>query len=441
VEGAVSVQPDPAAPAVSVHVDPPLGGPQTATGSAGTVQAGGGGSQTVTGSAGSVQANVPGTNAGAGASPSGQSGSFSAGVDPATGGPQSAAGSVGTAQVGGGSQTASDSIGTAQVSQPGLEADGSFEGPLRPDMPDGRPVAPEAELGASVDPSAGGPQTAGNSVGTLQIGGGEQTAGDSVATGQIAIPATDADASAGGDDPTLASASTNVAPASGGRQLAHGSAGTVQVGDGGDQTARDSAGTSQVATPGLSSDASVNQDDPSGGSSVGITPAGGNQLADGSAGTVQVGGNGDQTATGSVGTGQVALPGVNADQDGSDVAAGVTPGGGEQTAEDSIGTVQIGGGRGRTTAGVGATPTSGGVLGASVTSAPAATAAQPGAAAGAPARPTRSTGTFGVQDEVKTLTGTLPFTGLSLLAIALAGLALLVAGLLVRRRATGTAAL
>mgnify|MGYP003288126536 CR=1 FL=1 len=333
VSASAAVSPEPQVN-VNTNVLSSPGGSQTASGSVGTVQVGGGGAQSATGSAGTVQAQMPATNAGVGAAPS-VSGD---GVDPNS----SASASIEPAS--GGSQTASNSVGTAQVAQPGADADASFTGPLRPDMPDGLLSREAADVAVSVDPAEGGPQTASNSAGTLQIGGGEQTASDSAATGQVAVPRIASRTTAGG--PTLAESSFDVVPGGGGTQTADGSAGTMQIGGGGSQTASDSAGTGQVAMPGLSGDGALTRELTGSSAGAAVTPNGGDQLADGSAGTVQVGGNGSQTASDSAGTGQVALPGATAGGTTSDAGGSVTPTGGSQSADDSIGTVQVGGGGG-----------------------------------------------------------------------------------------------
>ena len=169
--------------------------------------------------------------------------SFSAESEPASGGPQTADGSTGVAQIGGaGSQTATNALGAVQVAQPGTEVEGSVQGPLRPDMPDG--AVPEADAGASVEPAESGPQTADGSAGTVQVGGGSQTASDSVGSAQIAVPAVESDAGAGGLPTSSPDASAQVTP-SGGTQSAEGSTGTLQVG-GSPQGATASTGTAQV---------------------------------------------------------------------------------------------------------------------------------------------------------------------------------------------------
>ena len=134
--GTVQITPPP----VDIHVDPTPGG----TGVTASATTPPGDSQTATASTGTVQAVLPSLSGGASASPSPDgtsvdpNASFSAGAAPATGGPQTADDSTGTAQIGGaGSQTAAGSLGTVQVAQPGTHADGSVQGPLRPDMPDG----------------------------------------------------------------------------------------------------------------------------------------------------------------------------------------------------------------------------------------------------------------------------------------------------------------
>jgi hypothetical protein len=88
------------------------------------------------------------------------------------------------------------------------------------------------------------------------------------------------------------------------------------------QTATDSVGTVQVAQPGLTADAAVQAptsadandgvaSDPQATVSVETTPAaGGDQTADNSTGTVQIGGGGNQTADDSTGTVQVGGPGT-----------------------------------------------------------------------------------------------------------------------------------
>lgn len=124
--------------------------------------------------------------------------SFAAATTPASGGPQAADSSVGTAQIGGaGSQTTANSTGTAQIAQPGTQAEGSVQGPLRPDVPDGA-VTPEADVAASVDPAESGPQSADGSAGTVQVGGGSQTARNSTGSAQIAVPSVESSVVAGG---------------------------------------------------------------------------------------------------------------------------------------------------------------------------------------------------------------------------------------------------
>jgi hypothetical protein len=140
------------------------------------------------------------------------------------------------------------------------------------------------------------------------------------------------------------------------------------------QTATDSTGTVQAAQPGLTADATAQAptsadlndgaaSDPQATLNVETTPAaGGNQTADNSTGTIQIGGGGNQTATDSVGTAQVAEPAITGEASlgaptTADVNDGVTTepeaaatvttppgGGGDQTATDSVGTVQVGGG-------------------------------------------------------------------------------------------------
>ena len=245
--GTVQVTPPP----VDIQIDAVDG-----TGAAASVATPGGDTQTATGSTGTVQAALPGANGSANASPSQEgtavdpNASFSAGTSPATGGPQTADGSTGTAQIGGaGSQTATDSTGTVQVAQPGTQVDGSVQGPLRPDMPDGA-VTPEADAAASVDPAQSGPQSADGSTGTVQVGGGSQTASDSTGSAQIAVPAIDSSAGAGGSPTSSPDGSVTVTPG-GGPQTADGSTGTLQVGGGGSPAATDSTGTAQIGVPAI----------------------------------------------------------------------------------------------------------------------------------------------------------------------------------------------
>ncbi len=262
--GTVQVTPPP----LDIHVDPTPGGTGV-TASATTPAAD---SQTATASTGTVQAVVPSVSAGASASPS-QDGttvdpnaSFSTGTGPATGGPQTADDSTGTAQIGGaGSQTATGSLGTVQVAQPGTYADGSIQGPLRPDMPDGA-VTPEADASAGVDPAASGPQAADGSTGTVQVGGGTQAARNSTGTAQIAVPSVDSSAGAGGSTDSMPDGSVSVTP-SGGPQTTDGSTGTLQIG-GGSPTATDSTGTAQVGVPALGGTVG------GGGGDTGDTPTG-----------------------------------------------------------------------------------------------------------------------------------------------------------------------
>jgi hypothetical protein len=384
--GTVQVAPPPVdVSGSSVDVQPGAGTSQTADGSVGTVQVGGSGAQTATGSVGTAQVALPGTRASASSSPSANgtsvdpNTSFSASVDPAEGGGQSATDSIGTAQVGGGEQHAADSIGTAQVAQPGVEAEGSFTGPLRPGMPDGLVVLPEAELTAGVDPAEGGPQTASNSVGTVQVGGGEQHAGDSALTAQVAVPSVDASANGGGDDVTATTGSLSVTPAGGGPQTADGSVGTVQVGGGGDQTARDSLGTAQVAPPAIDAGGGV-----------------------------------------------------------TDPSVSITPTGGDQTAENSVGTVQVGGGQGSFLSS--SSPPTGSGVDATSASVPARApaAATPADVTIETAATPRSAGPLGVLTPLTQTgrpVGVLPFTGVTLAGLVLLGLALVLFGVGLRRRA------
>ena len=437
-------------PRVNVNVDvhAPADGSQTANRSVGTVQVGGSGAQNARSSAGTVQAQVPGTRLGADAAPSANGGgvnpntTVAVSIDRAAGGGQTVENSIGTVQVGGGMQTARNSLGTAQVAQPGTGAQVSLTGPLRPDMPDGLLSREVATVALSVDPAEGGPQTARNSIGTIQVGGGEQRANDSAVTGQIAVPRVDWRTTAGG--PTLAATSLDVIPGVGGAQTAEDSLGTVQIGGGGNQTASDSAGTGQLAMPGLSSDAALTREPA--GSSVAATvkPSGGDQLAEDSVGTVQVGGSDSQTARDSAGTGQVALPGATGSGttgESTTVDGSVTPTGGNQAADNSIGTVQIGGGgsgtapatpsASRPTSGVGGAATTQGAAGGSGSPPVGSTTASndPGGTASPLGQET--------SNPLKTVGGTLkalPFTGAALGVLVLTALALLLLGLTLRTR-------
>jgi hypothetical protein len=114
------------APLLTVSLLSGSTGPQTATGSTGTVQVFAGGPQTATGSTGTVQAGQPATPGVTAGTPRGPGGSVTA-IDP-SGGSQTATGSTGTIQLfpGGSPATAgggpTSTEGTAPVPTRGLAA-------------------------------------------------------------------------------------------------------------------------------------------------------------------------------------------------------------------------------------------------------------------------------------------------------------------------------
>jgi hypothetical protein len=239
---------------VSASAQPSSSAPQSADSSIGTAQVGGGGPQTATGSAGTVQAAYPGLNAdGSLASPThvgigdgliaDPTFTTSAILLPASGGTQTADSSIGTAQVGGGGpQTATGSAGTVQVANPGALADGSLASPVSLGVGDGLFADPTFGTTAGVMPATGGTQTADSSIGTAQVGGGgSQSASSSVGTVQAAMPA--ATATGGADSTPSAVVDVTVQPGTGGTQSADNSVGTVQLGGGGPQTAPGPTGT------------------------------------------------------------------------------------------------------------------------------------------------------------------------------------------------------
>jgi hypothetical protein len=142
-----------------------------------------------------------------------------------------------------------------------MDADAQAQAPTTADLNDGVDSRPEADLTIQSQPAEGGDQMADNSTATIQVGGGgRQTATDSTGTVQVAEPGLTTDGSAqapGGADPNdgiaadpQADITAQLTPAHGGDQLADNSTATIQVGGGGQQTATDSTGTVQVAEPG-----------------------------------------------------------------------------------------------------------------------------------------------------------------------------------------------
>jgi hypothetical protein len=189
------------------------GGPNTAGGSAGTVQVGG------VGLAPTLNATTPAGNAALG------------GASGIAGGTNRATDSIGTVQIGGGN--------TSDGSTGSLQAGAVTLGPSLAvtDTPVG-----DALLGGSTG-VAGNGNTAGNSIGTVQVGGGNQadTSGSTTQVGPVASDAslTVVDTPAGGG-----SIGSPTQVGSNGGNTATGSTGTTQVGGGNGTT--NSIGATQV---------------------------------------------------------------------------------------------------------------------------------------------------------------------------------------------------
>jgi hypothetical protein len=413
-----------------------------------------GGGQSATGSVGTVQVGQPSVPAASASAPTqAATGGVSAQTapaasvqpQPANGGSQSASNSAGTVQaLPSGTQQANNSTGTAQVGRPNVPAV-SAKAPTRAKVGG---IQAKANPRVNVRPqqaAAGGSQNARNSTGTVQaLGSGPQQSNNSAGTVQVGnpiVPAVSVSAPIAArtgsirvaGDPAL-----NLQPSAtgNGSQSANGSTGTVQAfPGGGTQTADGSALTLQAGQPGL----------------PGITVGGplsgstGGTMAD-TAPVVSVeptpASNGSQTATDSTGTVQLF------------------PGGGGQSASGSTGTVQYGGGSSGSGTGSGDGGNGGGSdengsasgTGSSpnrmdvalLSKAAAAKSHRAGEVRGAKrqasARQRNASLNHGVlaalhaqlRNAVR-LSGTLPFTGLSLLAALLAALALMTAGALARR--------
>jgi hypothetical protein len=368
-------------------------------------------------------------------------------------------------------QTVTGSIGTVQATTPSVDVGGSVSAPASVD-PTNASTAPTASVTVGTAPATGGSQSATNSIGTAQVGSGPQSSHGSVGTVQVTQPAiggrasgtapTSAGTSGASSDPDVA-VSGSLAPATGGSQTAADSIGTAQIGGGGSQNASGSAGTVQVAQPGADANGTFTGPlragmpdgavfEPNADTSLTMTPAaGGSQSADGSAGTVQVGGGGSQSATDSAGTVQAGVPsaavtGGTTPGPGADADVTVTPTGGSQSADNSVGTVQLGGGGSS-----GGTEPTGSFL--STTGSPAATAAATTAASPATGPATTAgalpAGTQGVQElparsqglgvqtplNIVRAVAQLPFTGLALWIFLIAALTLVLMGQAIRKAA------
>lgn len=289
---------------------------------------------------------------------------------------------------------------------------------------------------------AGGGNTAGTSAGTLQVGGLFLAPAGSLATPY-------GTAGLGG--------SSGIA---GGSNTAAGSLGTVQIGGG--NTSNGSAGTVQAGSVTVGPTAQTGGT-PAGDAALGGSSgvAGSGNAANGSLGTAQIGGG--NGAAGSGGTAQSS--GITFGQ--HVTAAGVSAGGptnvgrgSGNSASSSLGTAQVGGGNSATNS-IGTAQFFGSARQPSGGPSPVVHELSPGPPSPLPA--TRSAAgttpasvgkqaaaqhssrsSSGSRQATKppvlgahhATSGTLPFTGIDLLYAALAGLALTGAGLRLRRRAT-----
>jgi hypothetical protein len=333
-------------------------------------------------------------------------------------------GTLGTGPNGG--NTAPDSLGTAQIGSVTLAPVVGL---------DSTAFGTGAAVGGSSGVDGAGTNLADPSLGTVQAGGGN-TASDSAGTAQI-----------GGltvgptgllRTPFGAVALGGASGIAGGSNSASRSLGTLQIGGG--NSSNGSAGTAQVGSASIGPTAS-SSGTPAGDASVGGSSgvSGNGNDANGSLGTAQVGGgNGAARSGGTLQSSGVRL-GQTATAGGVTVGAPTTVGGGGgNSANGSLGTVQVGGSS-QSSAEQG--PTARSLSSGTPTALPArsgraaaprATAEKPSAAArrtASPAQPSHHT--LGAH---ASRSGTLPFTGVDLIYAVLGGIALVGLGVGLRRR-------